>query len=117
MTYRVILMPNAIANLTHYHDYAAKRAPQTAARWLERFQAAIETLSELPERWPIAAETSLVSAPVRPMLFGKGRNVYRVLFSIVGNEVRVLHVRRAAIDIASLEELLGDLPTADAILT
>ena len=41
MTYRVILQRLAIQDLDDAFAWAARKAPATAARWLDRFQAAL----------------------------------------------------------------------------
>lgn len=105
MSYRVIVLPNARRNLEHYYQHAAKHAPLTAAKWLDRFQAEIETLAHLPERWPLAAESSDLQLPIRQMLFGRRQSGFRVLFTIEADEVRVLHIRRSTMDRASLDDV------------
>jgi len=105
MNYRVVITANAKANLRSYYLYAAQHAPLTAARWLSRFEAALTTLEHNPQRCAIAPENDAVVEEVRQFLFGKRPSVYRALFTIAENEVRVLHVRRAAMDTARPEEL------------
>jgi len=103
--YRVVVSATAKQNLRDGYRWAAKNAPDTAARWLTRSQAALQTLSTYPERCSIAPETDLVEREIRQFLFGRRPSVWRALFTIQGNEVRVLHVRRAAMDTASPDEL------------
>ncbi len=79
----------------------------TASRWLDRFEEALQTLSHNPRRCRLAPENDLVPVEVRQLLFGRGRNVYRALFTISGDDVQVLHVRRAVRDTATPEELSG----------
>ncbi len=107
MSYRVVLTANAKANLRSYYVRAAETAPMTASRWLDRFEEALQTLSHNPRRCRLAPENDLVPVEVRQLLFGRGRNVYRALFTISGDDVQVLHVRRAVRDTATPEELLG----------
>ncbi len=45
MTYRVVVTENAKANLRGYYLNAAQHAPATAARWLNRFEEALDTVS------------------------------------------------------------------------
>jgi plasmid stabilization system protein ParE len=54
MTYRVFLQRLARADLAESYDYAARRAPLTAQRWLDRFQRALGTLARNPQRCPFA---------------------------------------------------------------
>lgn len=107
MNFRVVLTETAKSNLSHYYLRAAEFAPLTAGKWLDRFQQALATLSEHPERCTLAPENDAVQVEVRQLRFGKRAGAYRALFTIEGDEVRVLHIRRAAMDIAAPDELLG----------
>ncbi len=44
MTYPVIVTQKAKDDLRHYFALAANHAPETAARWLNRFEDALQTL-------------------------------------------------------------------------
>ena len=107
MSYRVVVTANAKANLRSYYLHAAQHAPVTAARWLTRFEAALATLATNPQRCGIAPENDAVDEGIRQFLFGKRRSVFRALFTIAENEVRVLHIRRAVMDTATADELYG----------
>lgn len=54
----------------------------------------------MPKRCPIARENEYFSNEIRQLLYGKGRNSYRIFFTIVEGEniltVRILHIRHAA---------------------
>jgi len=54
----------------------------------------------MPKRCPIARENEYFTNEIRQLLYGKGRNLYRILFTIVEGEnistVRILHIRHAA---------------------
>ncbi len=67
----------------------------TAARWLDRFRAALRRLDTNPQRCPRAREHRKVPVELREILFGRRPNVYRVIFLIDGDTVRVLRIRRA----------------------
>lgn len=105
MSYAVVVTTQAKGNLGSYYEHAARQAPDAAARWLDRFEAALATLSDYPERCPLAPENARVQPEIRQFLFGKGRGVFRVLFTITEDQVRVLHIRRATMDIADASEL------------
>jgi plasmid stabilization system protein ParE len=95
MTYRVLLQRLARADLAESYDYAARRAPLTADRWLDRFQRALGTLAHNPQRCPLARENGKVELELREFHFGKRPNVFRVIFTMDGPSVRVLRIRRA----------------------
>ena len=84
---------------------AAERAPLTAAAWLNRFEAELETLSKFPQRCALAPETALVAVEIRQLIYGRRQGTYRALFTIAENEVRVLHIRRATRDWATRDDL------------
>jgi len=102
---KVILTENSRQNLQSYFRFAAERAPETAARWISRFEAALETLEYFPRRCSIAPESRFVGREIRQFLFGKRPNVFRVLFEITGEEVLVLHIRRGSMDFATWDEI------------
>jgi plasmid stabilization system protein ParE len=88
--------------------WAADRAPQTAAAWLARFERELATLAYSPKRGQLAPENELVDEEIRQLIFGRRQGAYRALYTIVGDEVRVLHIRRAARDWASSEDIAPD---------
>jgi hypothetical protein len=107
MTYRVVITENAKANLRSYYLRAAERAPLTAGRWLNRFEEALAGLAQSPQRCGLAPENELVADEIRQLLFGKKPRVFRALLTIAGEEVQVLHIRRATMDTAASDELYG----------
>ena len=98
MTYSVIVTQKAKDDLRHYYAVAAEHAPETAVRWLHRFEDALQTLSTNPTRCPLAPENDLVDQTIYQRFFGKRSGRYRALFTIAGNDVLVLHIRRGAMD-------------------
>jgi plasmid stabilization system protein ParE len=96
MTYKVRLQPIAENDLEEAYLWAAKNAPETARLWLARFQAALETLGEHPQRFGFAAEHKKVKRELRQLLFGKRPNVFRAVFLIDGDVVRIIRIRRAS---------------------
>jgi len=68
VTYRVVVQRLALADLQEAYDWAAHRAPLTAARWLDRFQAALKTLDQHPVRCGFARENGKVDVEVQEAL-------------------------------------------------
>ncbi|XHR82140.1 MAG: type II toxin-antitoxin system RelE/ParE family toxin [Gloeotrichia echinulata GP01] len=62
----------------------------------------------MPKRCSLARENDYFSQEIRQIIYGRGRNSYRIIFTIlVGEEistVRVLHIRHAA------QQTLGEAP-------
>ncbi|MDV2990768.1 MAG: hypothetical protein N4J56_000422 [Chroococcidiopsis sp. SAG 2025] len=73
---------------------------EKASQWYEGLLRVIESLSEMPKRCSLAREERYFSQEIRQLLYGKGRNSYHILFTIIENNeaatVRILHIRHAA---------------------
>ncbi|MEM7559163.1 MAG: type II toxin-antitoxin system RelE/ParE family toxin [Planctomycetota bacterium] len=105
MRYKVVVTDNAKQNLREYYLRASESAPETAAIWLDRFYESLKSLGLHPERCQLAPENNSVVPVIRQYLFGKRAGCYRVLFTVDGEEVQILHVRRAARSLATEEDL------------
>ena len=109
MKYRVIAQPPALEDLEEAYLWAAARAPMTAAHWYYRFRGALQTLESNPQRCALAPENVEVEPEIRQFLFGTRPNVFRALFTIDGDAVRILHIRRASRRTMSADELSDSL--------
>jgi plasmid stabilization system protein ParE len=69
-------------------------AGETALRWLQGLREKIDTLSELPDRCPLARESKSLPFEMRQLLYGRRPRIYRILFTIEGNTVHILYIRR-----------------------
>lgn len=101
---RVVIQPPALQDLDKAYDWTAERAPETASIWLSRFQAAIATLRDNPQRCAVASESRLVTYEIRQLVFGRRVGAFRVLFTIRMDTVRILHIRRAARDFLNAQD-------------
>ncbi len=95
MKFRVVLQRLAVEDLELAYTWAARKAPATAARWFDRFQASLQSLDTNPQRCPHAREHGKLDVELRETLFGRRPNVYRAIFTIDSDTVRVLRIRRA----------------------
>jgi plasmid stabilization system protein ParE len=75
-------------------------SPLEAGQWYSGLLQAIESLSQMPKRCSLARENKYFSQEIRQLLYGRGRNSYRVLFTIFEQQdistVRILHIRHAS---------------------
>lgn len=101
-TYRIEVSDTADAEADEAFLWLVGRSADLAGRWYNGLLAAYQSLAQFPSRCPLAAENEAFEAvDVRQLLYGTGRNTYRILFCIrEGSEeqpatVRILHVRRA----------------------
>ena len=107
MTHFVIVTQKAKDDLRHYYSFAAERAPATAARWLNRFEEALQTLATNPTGCWLAPENDQVDQTIYQFLYGQRSGRYRALFTIDGDRVRVLHIRRGTMDKAAEVDFFG----------
>jgi plasmid stabilization system protein ParE len=96
MTYTVLIQPRAERDIEEAYRWRREQAPAAANRWLTGLRQKIATLATDPARCSLADESDAFGEEVRQLLYGKRRGVYRVLFVIREDTVRVLAVRHSA---------------------
>jgi plasmid stabilization system protein ParE len=90
--HRIIVQPSAQQDIAEAYGYLGGAIGWRADVWLERLDAAIQTLSDMPKRCALARENEHFPEEIRQLLFES----YRVLFTIQGDRVVILHVRHKA---------------------
>ena len=97
MTRRVVIAPEAKADLRNISQHIRLKAPEASRNWLREMRKHIMTLARHPESCPLAPETATLGFEIRELFYGVGnRGIYRILFVIIRQEVAVLHVRHGA---------------------
>ncbi|MCC5626077.1 type II toxin-antitoxin system RelE/ParE family toxin [Nostoc sp. CHAB 5715] len=83
-------------------------SPSRASQWYAKLLQAIDSLSQMPKRCPLAPENEYFSQEIRQLLYGRGRNSYRILSLFCRGkkylQCGILHIRHAA------QEILGEDP-------
>src|SRR5215467_6789035 len=89
--YRVILHPDAEVDIRSGFEWGTRVwGRKRAQAWVQELQRILQDrLASLPLRCPLAPESNELDTPVRHLI----NNRYRVLFTVVGSTVTVLHVR------------------------
>lgn len=76
--------------------------------WYSDLIRAINSLSVMPSRCSLARENQYFSQEVRQLLYGRGKNTYRILFTILEIDtvptVRVLRIRYGSRQTIGLEQ-------------
>lgn len=86
--------------------FIAKRSPQGAASWFNQFVETRDRLEIDAEMRPLAPESAHFDYDIREVFFKTRQgNPYRVLFTILDDEVLVLRVRGPGQDYVSEAEL------------
>jgi len=96
MAFRVRLTLRAAQEAESIYRRVAGEAPIHGPEWYQRFIQSIDSLSELPERCAVVDSLSASKSTIRKLLFGKRPHLYRIYFDVVGDTVRVLHIRHGA---------------------
>lgn len=94
-THQVIVHRLAMSDLELAYMFVFKTGGSQATAWYQRFVEHLQSLRVHPERCPISRESSRVFFEIRELLFGRRQNVFRVLFTIDGETVRILRIVRA----------------------
>lgn len=101
MKYTVEYTERAERDLYGAFSYIEREAPLNARRWLESMEEAVAGLARFPERCPRARESDALGADVRQLV----RGGYRVLFTLTGRSVHILHIRHGRRSDATIDDL------------
>ena len=94
MTFRVETSAEAERDAEEIlHWLLEQEAGEAGLRWFLALDAAVASLAKYPERCPLAPENVRFPFEVRHLLYGRKPHVYRILFTIEGDTVYVLHIR------------------------
>lgn len=94
MKFRVEVSAQAERDAEEILDWLlAEGAGETGIRWFHGLEDAIASPSTFPGSASIAPESARFSFEVRQLLYGRKPHVYRILFTIEGETVKVLHIR------------------------
>ena len=78
-------------------QWYAERSWEAAQRWHAGLTRAIKSLGKTPTRCPVShTDSEVLGCEARVLLYGKLRGVYRILFTIIGDDVWVLRIRHSA---------------------
>jgi len=96
MAYQVEISPLALAEIDEAYLWLYEQSPAAAARWFRGLRKAIDSLETNPERCSLAPESDAFAGELRQLLYGRRRGVYRILFTVAGDTVRVHRVRHGS---------------------
>ena len=96
MEFLVEIAEPAEKDIEEAYLWIYEQSPSRADKWYRGLCKVIFSLSELPKRCPIAPESRNLDREVRQLLYGRRRQMYRLLYEIRGETVFVLRLRHAA---------------------
>ncbi|BAZ32316.1 plasmid stabilization system protein [Cylindrospermum sp. NIES-4074] len=94
--YQIIIQPEAQKAIEEAYFWFSNISPHKARTWLEGLYKSILSLEKMPSRCSLAFENDFLEQEIRQLIYGKGRNAYRILFTIRDENVQILFVRHAA---------------------
>ncbi len=89
MIFQVEITPIAEKQIEQAYCWYRERNPEFADIWFRGLMNAIATLQDKPQRCALAVEYEIFPEEVRQLLYGKSKNIYRVMFTIRENIVKV----------------------------
>jgi plasmid stabilization system protein ParE len=94
MNYHVIALRRADADVRHIVHWIAQRSLQGAESWLAAYEQLLERLADQADSCAAALEDAECSIRLKEALFRTCHgSTYRAVFTIVGDEVRILRIR------------------------
>jgi len=108
MAFQVDVTDAAKAQIRQAYFWHKQNFSTLADSWLDGLLNALDTLKQFPNRCPLAPERDEFQEEVRQLLYGKRNNAYRILFTVQGKTVYVLHVRHHAQARLTAEGVLGE---------
>lgn len=107
MAYKIVVMPQAEADIAEAFRFLSEVAPEVAVRWYRHIKGEIESLTTMPARCPLAPEAAKLGIELRHLLHGKRPSIYRIVFRIVeeAEEIHILTVRHGARKSLTPEEI------------
>ena len=104
MAHRVLITPEAEANLRSIGDYiVSQHAPEAARRFIRSLRRQIASLATFPEGYGRTPEGEAAGVDLQQMMHG----MYRVLYTVEGNTVTIHAVRHGARRPLRADELPG----------
>ena len=93
MTFEVVFLRRARADVEIIYEFIASRSGSGAARWYAALVDAVAAIGQHPERCAEAPESKRLHMNLRQQLFKTphGR-CYRILFIIANDQLRVLRI-------------------------
>jgi toxin ParE1/3/4 len=107
MKFEAVALQRADIDIRRITTWIAERSLQGATSWLDAYELLVQPLETDAASCPVAMEDAECSIPLKQALFGtRHGRTYRAVFTIVGDQVRILRVRGPGQPPLSEDELL-----------
>jgi plasmid stabilization system protein ParE len=108
MSYAVRVLRRAEQDVDEILHFIAhvRKSPAGARSWYQAYEKALQRLAAAADTLALAPENDFVDFDLRQILFKTPRGrTFRAIFTIVGDEVRLLHIRGPGQDVMSADEI------------
>ena len=97
--YRIEIDPRASEDIDQALVWIGEQAPHKVEEWFDSLVSEIHSLETMPERCPLAPENGRwePELELRQLLFDRYPSIYRILFTVIKDVVRILQVRHGAL--------------------
>ena len=95
---RIEIDPRASEDIHQALVWLGEQAPHKVEEWFDSLESEIYSLETMPERCPLAPENGRwePELELRQLLFDRYPSIFRILFTVIGDVVRILQVRHGA---------------------
>jgi len=94
--YQVIIQSEAEQGIKEAYLWVSNYFPRQARSWLEGLCKLILSLEQMPLRCSLAFENDFFEEEIRLLIYGRGKNTYKILFTVIENTVQILFIRHSA---------------------
>jgi plasmid stabilization system protein ParE len=114
MTYRIDISRPALLDAENVYLWMKNESEERANQWFKGLVQTVNTLKEFPNRCSIASESRSFLIEIRQLLYGKGKQQYRIIFGISIDEttgenvVLIYRIRNASQKYLSDLEIIGE---------
>ncbi len=106
MKFAVSVLDRAWSDADGIFEWIAARSPQGAVRWNHAFDEALASRQSDADQHELAPENAHLEIGLRQLFFRTRRGrPYRLLYTIVGKEVRILRVRGPGQTLVTAEDI------------
>lgn len=95
MVFQVRIARKAEIEIEIAYEWLKQSNSSYADRWFRGLMNKLATLQEKPRRCSLAIENNVFPEEVRQLLYGKRKNIYRILFVIRDNTVYIIYLRHS----------------------
>ena len=114
MAYRIEISRPALLDAENYYLWLKNKSEDIGNNWFRGLVETVNSLQNFPNRCPIAPESHSFIIEIRQLLYGKGKNQFRIIFGVsvddkTGEDIVLIYrIRHASQKYLSDLEIIGE---------